>query len=168
MSGYALLSEVYQDEDLKPKKRDKKKKKREKEKDAIVPLSPQEMDTELLSDMSEMRESPYSHQESLYQGVGSSFDNEHIMEPYSRPIRSLGPHPSYSKDPEYLEFLDFKEGKRRQASNSVTSPVKRPDDEVSTLTSTGDQFNELLLYMFTGFFLLVLYDNIYKLGRDAY
>jgi hypothetical protein len=32
--------------------------------------------------------------------------------------------------------------------------------------STEEQFNELLLYVFTGFFLLMIYDNIYKLGKD--
>ena len=29
-------------------------------------------------------------------------------------------------------------------------------------------FNELLLYVFTGFFLLMIYDNIYKLGKNSY
>ena len=33
---------------------------------------------------------------------------------------------------------------------------------------TEEQFNELLLYVFTGFFLLMIYDNIYKLGRDSF
>ena len=28
--------------------------------------------------------------------------------------------------------------------------------------------NELLLYIFTGFFLLMIYDNIYKLGKNSY
>ena len=31
--------------------------------------------------------------------------------------------------------------------------------------NTEEQFNELLLYVFTGFFLLMIYDNIYKLGK---
>ena len=34
--------------------------------------------------------------------------------------------------------------------------------------ATEEQFNELLLYVFTGFFLLMIYDNIYKLGRDSF
>ena len=33
---------------------------------------------------------------------------------------------------------------------------------------TDDQLNELILYIFTGFFLLVLYDNIYRLGKKSY
>ena len=32
----------------------------------------------------------------------------------------------------------------------------------------NEQFNELLLYVFTGFFLLIIYDNIYKLGKNSY
>ena len=28
--------------------------------------------------------------------------------------------------------------------------------------------NDLLLYIFTGFFLLLIYDNIYRLGRKSY
>jgi len=135
------------------------------------------MDTELLDNVSNMKESPYSQQEKLYSVSPYSFDNEHIMEPYSRPIRSLGPHPSYSKDPDYLSFLDFKKNKERERRESREKRERLEDRENEnsinkgemTLTSSNeDQFNELLLYMFTGFFLLVLYDSIYKLGRDAY
>ena len=36
------------------------------------------------------------------------------------------------------------------------------------LSNSNEQFNELLLYVFTGFFLLMIYDNIYKLGKDSY
>tara|TARA_B100000131_G_C17907097_1_gene528842 strand:- start:318 stop:668 length:351 start_codon:yes stop_codon:yes gene_type:complete len=50
----------------------------------------------------------------------------------------------YRKDPEYLEFLKSKSDKR----------------------TNEEQFNELLLYIFTGFFLLMLYDSIYKLGKS--
>ena len=38
----------------------------------------------------------------------------------------------------------------------------------SKITFDNDQFNELLLYVFTGFFLMILYDNIYRLGKDSY
>ena len=38
----------------------------------------------------------------------------------------------------------------------------------SKITFDNDQFNELLLYIFTGFFLLMIYDNIYKLGKNSY
>ena len=174
MAGYALLSEIYNDEDLKPKKRGKKKKKPQSNV-PIVPMRPQEMDTELLDDepeshIQQMKSSPYDPVSQEYQRVQPRdyiMDNTNIMKPYQRPLRRLGPHPNatveHDDDPEYLEFLEFKKG-RREALLAQQREMERE----STLTSSGDQFNELLLYMFTGFFLLILYDNIYKLGRDSY
>ena len=173
MTGYALLSEVYNDRDLKPKKRGKKKKASSDV--PIVPMTPQEMDTELLEDEPEslthkMKSSPYDPVSQEYQRIQPRdyiMDNTHIMKPYQRPLRRLGPHPNatveHDDDPEYLEFLEFKKGQRE-----ALLAQRREMERESTLTSTGDQFNELLLYMFTGFFLLILYDNIYKLGRDSY
>ena len=175
MSGYALLSEVYNDEDLKPKKRGKKKKKPHSNV-PIVPMRPQEMDTELLDDddteshIQQMKSSPYDPVSQEYQRVQPRdyiMDNTNIMKPYQRPLRKLGPAPAPTvandDDPEYLEFLEFKRGRRE-----ALLAQQREFERESTLTSSWDQFNELLLYMFTGFFLLILYDNIYKLGRDSY
>lgn len=45
--------------------------------------------------------------------------------------------------------------------------VKSPEPRRPLETSHEEQFNELLLYVFTGFFLLMIYDNIYKLGKDT-
>jgi hypothetical protein len=39
---------------------------------------------------------------------------------------------------------------------------------VNKPTFNNDQFNELLLYIFTGIFLLVLIDYIYKLGKKSF
>ena len=38
----------------------------------------------------------------------------------------------------------------------------------SKITFDNDQFNELLLYIFTGIFLLILIDYIYNLGKKAF
>jgi len=38
----------------------------------------------------------------------------------------------------------------------------------SKITFDNDQFNELLLYVFTGIFLLILIDYIYNLGKTAF
>ena len=38
----------------------------------------------------------------------------------------------------------------------------------SKITFDNDQFNELLLYVFTGIFLLILIDYIYNLGKKAF
>ena len=125
MTGYALLSEIYKDEDMKPKKRGKKKKKVPSNV-PIVPMRPQEMDTELLDDepeshIQQMKSSPYDPVSQEYQRVQPRdyiMDNTHIMKPYQRPLRRLGPHPNatveHEDDPEYLEFLEFKKGQREQ------------------------------------------------------
>ena len=51
------------------------------------------------------------------------------------------------------------ENKQREIKSLVSKrPLETPYEE---------QFNELLLYVFTGFFLLMIYDNIYKLGKET-
>ena len=59
---------------------------------------------------------------------------------------------SFEDDPDYLEFLEYKKSKLNLGKSS----------------NKDEQFNELLLYIFTGFFLLMIYDNIYKLGKNSY
>jgi len=163
---YALLSEVYNDSSLKPKKRKKKKRSALSPMDLPQPLTPQEMDSELLDDdqdnytgihhrMPHMNTSPYTDMEIEYQTLPQKdydMPNEYVQTRRPAPAPHKQPKPVVADDPEYLEFLEFKRNK----------------SQPSTITSHNEQFNELLLYMFTGFFLLMLYDNIYKLGRDAY
>jgi len=155
----------------------------------IFPLSPQEMDTELLGDPEAQTVNPYCESSREYQGIPQSsyaMDNEHTQrQSIAKPMRRLGPHPNrrsshtnesnrriteLSDDPEYLDFLRYK-----RYVHSDRGPDEDPESGIegfsgsqNTLTSPNEQFNELLLYLFTGFFLLMLYDNIYKLGRDAY
>ena len=47
-------------------------------------------------------------------------------------------------------------------------PRKIEPFTVNKPTFNNDQFNELLLYIFTGIFLLVLIDYIYKLGKKSF
>ena len=54
-----------------------------------------------------------------------------------------------------------------QETHSVEERIEYWKAELKD-SSTEEQFNELLLYVFTGFFLLMIYDNIYKLGRDSF
>ena len=69
---------------------------------------------------------------------------------------------SYEDDPEYQEFLEFK----RMRDKKRTIEIKQ--EQKQELSDQNEQFNELLLYVFTGFFLLMIYDNIYKLGKDSF
>jgi len=163
MSG-ALLSEVWPDMVQKPRKAKRLKKKKS---DPLFdpPMSPDEMETELLDDrqnteldprrrLDGMRVSPYTDNEVQYQDtskkVDLDFNNNIVRADMMRNIKRS----SNNDDPEYQEFLEWR--RSRSSSPSVGG------------SSAEEQFNELLLYVFTGFFFLMIYDNIYKLGRDSF
>ena len=178
MTG-ALLSEVWPDMVQKPKKQKRLKKKKTQDPLFDAPLTPDEMETELLDDrpnpeldpnkrLKGMRVSPYTDDENQYQDTKKTVDlnlNNNIVRPDN--TRNIE-RESLADDPDYQEFLEFKRMKARQReaeqkSKSSSMGTRRPLE-----TSYEEQFNELLLYVFTGFFLLMIYDNIYKLGRDSF
>ena len=169
MNG-ALLSEVWPDMIKKPKKTKRLKNKKD---DSLMnpPMTPDEMETELLDDnenielnprkrLSGMRVSPYTNNEIQYQNnkrvVDLVFNNNIIRADMMKNIKRDS---ILSDDPEYQEFLEFK---RMKSQNNLSKYSKYLE------TSTEEQFNELLLYIFTGFFLLMIYDNIYKLGKNSF
>ena len=170
MNG-ALLSEVWPDMVQKPQKR-KRKKKTNNNPLMNPPMTPNEMESELLDDIDNqeldprrklkgMRVSPYTDNEIHYQNIKKTVDldlNENIV----RPDKTREYKKSYEDDPEYQEFLEFK----RMRDKKRTIEIKQEQKQV--LSDQNEQFNELLLYVFTGFFLLMIYDNIYKLGKDSY
>ena len=134
-------------------------------------MTPDEMETELLDDnenielnprkrLSGMRVSPYTNNEIQYQNnkrvVDLEFNNNIIRADMMKNIKRDS---ILSDDPEYQEFLEFK---RMKSQNNLSKYSKYLE------TSTEEQFNELLLYIFTGFFLLMIYDNIYKLGKNSF
>lgn len=141
---------------------EKKLNKSKKKKKIKQPLSPNEMESELLVDESKKREfktNEYTRQSLLrddryindtYKPV--DFSNENIVSN----LNPLGKTPKkLQDDPDYKEFLEFKKNKK-------IIPVETQNID------KNDQINELLLYVFTGFFFLILYDNIYKLGKNSY
>jgi hypothetical protein len=156
----ASLTEVWgQDFNTKPKKVKTKKIKNK-------PLSTEEMDSELLIADSErpaiiedrerlqmLRDDRQDHD--MYQRINPNVVTR--KNPYGgerRPLR-------IEEDPDYQEFLEFKNRKRFKEDNvRERSPLSRVNE--------NEQLNELLLYVFTGFFLLILYDNIYRLGKNSY
>lgn len=176
MNG-ALLSEVWPDMVKKPKKAKRLKNKYSGDPVMNPPLTPNEMETELLDDnnneeldpqrrLKGMRVSPYTDNELQYQNMIKREEderNENIQHYESqRSIKRAKEIDEYSRDPEYLEFLEFK--RNRIARNRV----KDSHVTVESQSSPDEKFNELLLYIFTGFFLLMIYDNIYKLGKESY
>ena len=182
MTG-ALLSEVWPDMVQKPKKPKRLKKKKTEDPLFDSPLTPDEMETELLDDRSNpeldpnkklkgMRVSPYTDNENQYQDNKKAVDlnlNNNIVRPDT--TRNIV-RESLADDPDYADFLEFKQMKARQSEarqRETGQKVKSPPTGLrrSIETPHEDQFNELLLYVFTGFFLLMIYDNIYKLGKDT-
>ena len=176
MTG-ALLSEVWPDMIQKPRKTKRLKKKKTEDPLFDSPLTPDEMETELLEDrpnpeldpnkrLKGMRVSPYTDNENQYQDNKKVVDlnlNNNIVRPdTTRNIK----RESLEDDPDYQEFLEFKRMKARQ-SEARQSEARQSEPRRSLETSHEEQFNELLLYVFTGFFLLMIYDNIYKLGKDT-
>lgn len=175
MTG-ALLSEVWPDMVQKPRKPKRLKKKKNGDPLMDPPLEPDEMETELLDDreneelnpnkrLSGMRVSPYTDNETQYQNnkrvVDLEFNNNIVRADMMRNIKRES---VLSDDPEYQEFLEFKRMKMMKSKKNSS----KSNRFLGISNDTEEQFNELLLYVFTGFFLLMIYDNIYKLGRDSF
>lgn len=156
------------------------------------PMDPDEMDTELLYDVYDdslrpnqavrgLKTSVYSDDKNPYQPIQNpnvmTYENQ--MDIYeNQPERLSGTtklgYPGKSAsgerggiidildDPHYEEFLEYLKMKRAKTQTVPQGVVE------GFATSRNDQFQELLLYIATGFFMLLLFDNIYKIGRTTY
>ena len=154
----ASLSEVW-GEDFEVKKKKKLKKYKAK------PLTPNEMESELLVNNKQKElfsTNEYSRERSLRNSIQPSDNfysfNKNIVtseEPYGRRPRTI------EEDPDYEEFMRFKRMKKGNTESPKAVPIK---NEVNS----EQQLNELLLYIFTGFFLLIIYDNMYQFGKKSY
>jgi hypothetical protein len=157
----APISEVWGD-DFKVTKKEKKKKVKNSK-----PLTPEEMESELLvpdNEKQNFKTDPFKRQKMLrddrfvnetYKPI--SYGNSNIvtaMNPYGQIPRTI------NDDPDYNEFLEYKRNKYNPKPSQNESLIPKID--------MNYQMNELLLYVFTGFFLLILYDNIYRLGKNSY
>lgn len=162
---YANLNEVYGSSFGNSNLSKKKKKKN-------IPLETKEMETELLSkkDMNEfkMRNTPQSRVSRLginpFDPFNTEYGNINNMNNTLLNENAVGPnnpfnHP-YSmyhyimNDPDYRDFLVYK--KMKNSTNSLYEPFMNRGD--------SNDFDQLLLYIFTGLFILIMFDNIYKLG----
>ena len=190
MGEYALLTEVYGPSgiDGSEKVSGKKRKKNKKQMERLLnqplkqPLSPNDMDRELLNDnektvfnkqtdpelrLKNMKVSPYINFNNDYQNVENyqNYRNENIMTPENQYV-SRNLDMNKFNDPEYEEFLEYKKMKRFNNNNNNNNFLENMFK--TNIFESNDQFNELLLYIFTGVFLLMIYDNIYKLGKNSY
>ena len=148
MGEYALLTEVY-GSDFKTKKKSKKNKKESRNRI----IEPDEMDRVLLN---EQTVSP----EVKVRQLNNIEPNDEVQVNYKEYFQNYPSEnkesKSYLNDPEYQDFLRYK--KEKQLMQNVNK----------TRYTQNEQFNELMLYIFTGFFILMLFDNIYKLGKKSY
>ena len=130
--------------------------KKEKKKKSKRPMYQEEMEKELLVDVNE---DEFLHKKE-YEKKRLLRDDRLLKSPY-RTVKYADTRENKPKiledDPDYLEFLEFKKNKNKPVIDKKDEPL-----------NFHDQQNELLLYIFTGFFLIVLYDNIYKLGKKSY
>ena len=152
----ASLSEVWgEDFTIKPKKSKKKKFK-------VQPLSPDEMESELLI-KGEDKPRVMGDQERV-EMLRNDINPNVVTQrnPYGRIPRGI------EDDPDYREFMEFKSMKNRRRFIEEQERKHTPVIQKGYQSTSEEQFNELLLYVFTGFFLMVLYDNIYRLGKDSY
>lgn len=65
------------------------------------------------------------------------------------------------------EYESLKENAEKYISGA-SSTVTNMGTTISMRTSESEQFNTLLLYIFTGIFLLISHDMMFQLGKKAY
>jgi len=160
---YALLSDIYP-ENKKPKK--------SKKSNVLTPQNPD-----------------FKFNQEIYQkpNINSKIDQlrynpyEDPQAPdYVRFNQKYNPNAAI-EDKDYVDFLEWK--KNKYESKPQSQDIPRPPAKVNPVppktniqesyvnygldNSANDEFNQLLLYVFTGIFILFLYDNIYKLGKSS-
>ena len=164
--NYANIEEVYGSTFVSKKKKRKTR----------VPLESSEMETKILSkdDMKEFtkRNTPESRVSMMganpYDPVNSMYDNTYINNESIAQGQPVGPNSPFNhpysmyhyvmNDPDYKDFLIYKKMKHH------TNDLYEPFQNVSKDNISGDEFDQLLLYIATGLFILIMFDNVYKLG----
>lgn len=63
---------------------------------------------------------------------------------------------------EYKEFKEWRESRNAPQPRSITGQI---EPFANNISNVDEEFNKLLLYIFTGIFILFIYDNIYKIGK---
>ena len=163
---YANLNEVYGTSFGHSNPSRKKKKK-------SVPLETKEMETELLSknDMNEFKirntqdsrvsrlginpYDPFNTEYGNISNIKNTLINENVVGPNNPFNHPYSMYHYIMNDPDYREFLIYK--KMKNSTNSLYEPFMNSGN-------INNDFDQLLLYIFTGLFILIMFDNIYKLG----
>lgn len=142
----ASLSEVW-GEDFQVKDPVKFKKPKKKKIKHTAPLTGEDMEFKLYNNKTEFEDIQIPRS-------SNSFSNKMPYETNKPRI--------IEDDPDYLEFLEFKKMKQKpKIIDNTKKAIQKAELDEKNL-------NDLLLYIFTGFFLLLVYDNIYRLGKNSY
>ena len=165
--NYALLADIYPES---------KKTKKNKKNNALSPENP---DFKLNQ---EIYQNPTINSKIDQLGYDPYEDSGSQTPHYVRFNQKNNPN-TVIGDKDYKDFLEWKKNKyeSKPANSEVPDipppPVKvmvEPPNKVQESyvnygldNSANDEFNQLLLYIFTGIFILFLYDNIYKLGKSS-
>ena len=159
--------------------------KKKKKKKQNPPLSPQEDNELLIQNNDRAMDNQESNTFQRLQGLqiepsnaNENYHGTHFQKPIKTVQEQINTQLRTLSENEWNEYLEFKRWKKsgetvlqnRTVETMVNKeePELNPKPKQSHLSTQEDQFNELLLYIFTGFFLLMLYDNIYKLGKNSY
>ena len=163
--NYALLADIYPES---------KKNKKNKKSNALSPENPDfKMNKELYH-------SPTINSKIDQLGYNPYEDPDSQTPHYVRFNQKNNPN-TVIDDKDYVDFLEWKKNKYESKPPSPDIPAPppkvfkappKPNIQESYVNygldnSANDEFNQLLLYIFTGIFILFLYDNIYKLGKSS-
>ena len=173
--SYCTLEEAWGG-DFKKKRKSKKEKKLEKEEQQMLQES---IDPHILIPethrLSDYRKSPPQLPQPDTSNIGgydSSFDS--YISPYQR----------YRTDP-VQQTNETVLANNKSKGPSLSTPISELRDDVVQLTrkeyeslkkevvegfgnTTDEQFNQLILYIFTGIFYLLMLDMMYQLGKKSY
>lgn len=173
--SYCTLEEAWGSDFKKQKRKSKKEKKLEKEEQQMLQDS---IDPHILIPethrLADYRKSPPQQPQpdtSMIGGYDSSFDS--YISPYQR----------YRSNP--VQQMNETVLAQNRPTPSLSTPIKELRDDVIQLTrkeyeslkkevvegfgtTTDDQFNQLILYIFTGIFYLLMLDMMYQLGKKSY
>ena len=160
------------------RKDDKKKKKRERESQKFVnPLLNDTVDDQILIAPPHewARENPQEQRKKMESSkpIVSDLMSTNELRPYQSyktPQRNFHYPESNLSDIVNItrkEYENLKEMANKYVSDA-SSTVTNMGTNIIPRTSESEQFNTLLLYIFTGIFLLISHDMMFQLGKKAY
>ena len=86
------------------------------------------------------------------------YENQIPISPFNHPYSM---YHDLINDPDFRDFLIYKKMKNR--TNDLYEPFTN-NSGISIANIDNNEFDNLLLYIFTGIFILIMFDNVFKLG----